>query len=116
MKNSFRNIFKKKKNIDIDIEMKYLPELKILQKIKIDKTTEQIIREEIKEREKKMEELHKDMVLLNSTYLMLSKLVDVQQENIDMIIKNVDDVHHNTEKGTEDLKVAYRIIKKHWYY
>ena len=57
MKYSFKNIFKQDKK-DIDIEMKNLSELQILQKLKVHRTTEQIILEEMEMREKQFEELN----------------------------------------------------------
>ena len=70
----------------------------------------------MKEREKKFEELHKDMTLLNSTYLTLAKLVDSQQENVDLIAVNVEDVLQHTEEACEDLKVVDRLTRNGWRY
>ena len=110
MKSSFKDIFKDKKK---DIEMADISKVRIQQQLRAVKT-EQILLDEMKEREKKFEELHKDMVLLNNTYLTLAKLVDSQQENVDLITSNIENTLQHTEEACEDLKVVDRITRKGW--
>ena len=106
MTESFKDIFKSKKK-DIknvkNIEMCQIPDYKLMEKIKLIKTEDQIYCEINEDRNKRLTEINEDMLLLNALFLDVAKMVNSQGENVNIITDNVETAYYNAESGRDNI-------------